>query len=53
LDLIQFVGLILIIGFISRHSGQPEGTPTAVSVILIVGSATLLLMWLTALRARH
>jgi hypothetical protein len=53
LDLIQFAGLILIIGFISRHSGQPEGTPAAVSVILVVGTATLLLMWLTALRARH
>jgi hypothetical protein len=53
LDLVQFAGLILIIAFISRYSGRQTGTPVAASVILIVGTATLVLMWLTALKARE
>lgn len=52
LDLIQFAGLILVIAFISHFSGSSNHTPPAAWVILVVGTATLLLMWLTAVRAR-
>jgi hypothetical protein len=53
LDLIQFVGLILLIGFISRYSGPEPHTPAAAWVILTVGSLSLVLMWLTTLKARE
>jgi hypothetical protein len=53
LDLIQFTGLIMVIAFISRYSGTANHTPAAAWVILVVGTATLALMWLTAVRARE
>ena len=53
LDLIQCIGLILVIAFISHFSGPADHTPPAAWVILVVGVATLLLMWLTAIRARE
>ena len=53
LDLVQCIGLILVIAFISHFSGPADHTPPAAWVILVVGVATLALMWLTAIRARE
>jgi hypothetical protein len=44
---------LFIIAFISRYSGPSNHTPAAAWVILVVGVATLVLMWLTAVRARE
>jgi hypothetical protein len=53
LDLIQFAGLMILMGFISRYSGPTPRTPLAAWVILVVGAGTLMLMWLTTLKARE
>ncbi|HUD47263.1 MAG TPA: hypothetical protein VMR33_10555 [Candidatus Baltobacteraceae bacterium] len=53
LEFIQFAGLIMLIGFISRYSGPGDHTPMTASVILVVGASTLALMWLTSLKARE
>ena len=44
IDIVQWVGLILLIGFIYRHFGPEARTPITPSVIGIFGAAVFLLL---------
>jgi hypothetical protein len=44
IDIIQWVGLILLIGFTHRHFGPEARTPITPSVIGIFGAAVFLLL---------
>jgi hypothetical protein len=53
LDLFQVIGLIVLMGFISRHFGPGTHAPVTSSVIIVVVAGTFGLMWLTSLKARE
>jgi hypothetical protein len=48
--LIQFTGLILLIGFIYRHFGPGTHPPGTSSVFIVVAAGSFVLMWLTSLK---
>jgi len=50
LDLIQFTGLIILIGFIYRHFGPGTHPPGTSSVFIVVAAGSFVLMWLTSLK---
>lgn len=53
LELIQFAGLLAIIGFIYRHSGPETHPSLASSITLQVLAGSFVLMLLTTLQARE
>jgi hypothetical protein len=44
IDIVQWVGLLLLIGFIHRHFGPEARTPITPAVIGIFGAAVFLLL---------
>jgi hypothetical protein len=50
---IQAVGLVALIGFIYRHFGPQAQGPVTPSVVAVMATGVILLLWPMSLKTRH
>jgi len=53
MEVVQFIGLVILIGFIYRHFGPGTHSPVTPSVIVIFATGLFLVGWPMLLKAKQ